>query len=63
MSQTVIYCLCIERFVKFIVLLNHVTQIAVTNNNIYLADVSLPHNQWRTQEFCSGVGWGGKKFS
>jgi len=52
MSQTVIYCLRIERFVKFIVLLNHVTQIAVTTNIIYLADVSVFHNQWRNQEIC-----------
>ena len=44
MSQTVIYCLSIEHFVKFIVLINHVTQIAVTYNIIYLPDVSLTHN-------------------
>jgi hypothetical protein len=44
MSQTVIYCVSIERFVEFIVLLNHVTQIAVIYNIIYLVAVSLPHN-------------------
>jgi len=44
MLQAIIYCLSIEGFVKFIVLLNHVTLIAAIYNIIYVAYVSLPHN-------------------
>jgi hypothetical protein len=44
MSQPVMYYLSIERFVKFIVLLNHVTQIVVIYNVICLAEVVFPHN-------------------